>query len=117
MPLYDYRCPKCGQVKEFFVKSSDLEAIGFFHCAVQMERQISAPRVAPDYAPYNCPITGKEIRGRREHLENLKKHSCRVLEPGETEQFRKSSAKRQQDFDKAVEKTIDQAARDLGINA
>lgn len=43
----------------------------------------AAPMVIGDFTPYDCPITGKMIEGRRAHEENLKRHDCRILEPGE----------------------------------
>tara|TARA_R110000751_G_scaffold96964_2_gene188870 strand:- start:1236 stop:1568 length:333 start_codon:yes stop_codon:yes gene_type:complete len=41
------------------------------------------PRVSGDFDPYDCPITGRTIEGRVAHAENLKRHDCRILEPGE----------------------------------
>ncbi|MBF0157489.1 MAG: hypothetical protein HQL57_09930 [Magnetococcales bacterium] len=45
---------------------------------------VLAPAVRSDYAPYDCPITGQVIEGRRAHRENLARHGCRLLEAGES---------------------------------
>jgi len=45
----------------------------------------ATPLVTGDFAPYDCPITGKIIEGRAAHEENLKRHDCRILERGEKE--------------------------------
>lgn len=117
MPLYDYRCAECGHIEEYAVKIADLDTTAFYHCATQMERMISAPRVAADYPGYECPVTGKWVEGRRQHQENLKRTGCRLLEPGETEQYKRDLPKRrEQELEKAVNTAVDNAARDLGLN-
>ena len=85
MPLYVYKCPKCGGGVEIIKRLADLDRVECCeHCSTSMERKLTAPAVIGDYAPYTCPITGKLIEGRRAHEENLKRHGCRVLEPGES---------------------------------
>lgn len=117
MPLYDYRCTECGHVEEYVVRMADLETVAFFHCATQMERLISAPHVAADYAPYECPVTGRQIEGRRQHEENLKRTGCRLLEPGESAQYIKDlPKKREQDLERSVNQAVDAAARQMGLN-
>jgi len=119
MPLYDYHCPACGHIETKFQRIAELDVVTFEHCrGVKMERLISAPMVAPDYEPYSCPITGRLISGRREHIENLKRHGCRLKEPGETEEYMKKVQsgyfKKQQE--KEIEKIVDEAIRDTGFN-
>ncbi|MEC9266718.1 MAG: hypothetical protein VX464_11715 [Pseudomonadota bacterium] len=63
----------------------------------------STPGIAGDYETYDCPITGQPIEGRAAHRENLKKHGCRLLEPGET---REASRKRQESFDAEMAKIL-----------
>lgn len=78
-----------------------------------MERQLSAPRIVADYAGYNCPITGKWVEGRRAHEENLKRHGCRVLEAGETEQVSRNRKAEDEALDRAVEATAEQFVETL----
>ena len=61
-------------------------------CGSRAERVIDKARVVADYEPYQCPITGNEVRGRRAHEENLKRHGCRVYEPGEFEEHKRHKA-------------------------
>lgn len=118
MPIYDYRCPKCGKVETLWLKIAELETTFPRHCDSQMERLISLPMVAPDYPAYDCPITGREIRGRREHIENLKRTGCRLKEPGETEEYirRKKSGYFQKELEREIGKIVDLAAQDVNFN-
>lgn len=92
MPMYDYECPGCHALQVVYKRISELnvseecDACGH----PTMVRRISAPAVQGDYPPYECPITGKSVEGRRAHLENLKRHNCRLLEPGERESFNRA---------------------------
>lgn len=117
MPLFDYKCQCCGKVEEHFVRPrSDLDEV-FVHCGREMTKMVSAPHVATDYPPYECPVTGKMIEGRAAHRENLKRTGCRLFEPGEFEQYKRElPKKREQALEKAVDTAVNNAARDLGLN-
>jgi hypothetical protein len=73
-----------------------------------MERQLSAPAIVSDYAGYSCPVSGKWIEGRRAHEENLKRHGCRILETGETEQVRRNKVSEEAAIDRSVDDTVEQ---------
>jgi len=74
----------------------------------------AAPYVAGDYQPYDCPITGKTIDGRREHKENLELHGCRIHEKGEFEDVKKNGKKRiEASMDAAIDKSVDAIARQI----
>lgn len=68
---------------------------------------IVAPAVRGDYAGYECPVTGKWIEGRKAHKENLARHGCRVLEPGETQAL---TRRRKAEDEAFAEKIADSAA-------
>lgn len=53
---------------------------------------------------YACPITGKPILSKREHIDNLRRHGCHVLESGEKE----ANERRRAETDAALETAIDQ---------
>ena len=90
MPTYTAQCTKCRYRFDIFRKIDDRDVpANCEKCAAVATRIIDKARIAPDYAPYNCPITGELITGRRQHEENLKKHGCRIYEPGELEEHRK----------------------------
>ena len=75
-----------------------------------MIKLMPSPIVRGDYEPYNCPITGKLISGKKEHEANLKLHHCRVLEPGEA----RDAARVRAEADKALEdKICETAAREV----
>lgn len=107
MPVYDYKCPACGSRFERFLRLSDYDQSQKCQCGVTAIKQLAAPAVRGDYAGYSCPVTGAWIEGRRAHEENLRKHGCRVLEPGETERARQNAALEESRLDKAVDETAD----------
>lgn len=75
---------------------------------------LSAPTVFGDYAPYECPVTGGVIEGRRAHSENLKQTGCRILERGEFEDNRKNGKQyAQQRMDTAIDKAVDEVAKEF----
>lgn len=114
MPLYVYKCTGCGARREILKALALLDRVeGCNDCDFVMQRQVAAPMVVGDYEGYDCPITGQRIEGRRAHVENLKRHGCRVLEPGETEVVRRNAAAAETAFDKAVEATAEEFVETL----
>lgn len=109
MPIYRYQCPACGSRRDV-LKSLTLLDRGepCETCQTPMERRICAPAVVTDYAGYSCPISGKWIEGRRAHAENLKRHGCRVLETGETDEVRHRASSEAALLDKSVDETVEQ---------
>lgn len=88
MPLYTYRCA-CGHTERAMVRIAERDDTRYCTHAplpTPMERVFEAPMVGPDYAAYDCPVTGRMIEGRRAHRENLKRHGARVAEPGERQE-------------------------------
>lgn len=72
------------------------------------------PMISGDYAPYECPVTGKTIEGRVAHKENLEKTGCRLQEKGEFEDVKKNGQKRiNEQIDAAVDKCVDEVASTL----
>lgn len=112
MPIYTYACA-CGKHEVRWLKIAQLGEPQFCGCEKQMERRIDAPMVRGDYEPYNCPITGKRIEGKRAHLENLARHGKRVLEPGETEEVRRGAARRQAEADKEIDQLVEKVAHEV----
>lgn len=107
MPTYVYQCVVCEGVKEVVKPLSRLNQAEFCRCGSTMDRMIQAPSVRGDYAPYNCPVTGRVIEGRKAHFENLKRTGCRILEPGEKEQNMRRRKMDEEQFDKAVDETVE----------
>jgi putative FmdB family regulatory protein len=108
MPLYAYQCQSCLLTFDAFHKVDDRGSVT--PCptcrSAWTARQITAARITPDYAGYHCPVTGKWVEGRVAHEENLKRHGCRLLEPGETAAVPKYHAAQEAALDSALDQTI-----------
>ena len=77
---------------------------------------LAMPYVAGDYKPYDCPVTGKEIDGRREHEDNLRLHDCRIHEKGELEDVKKNGQKRiNASIDAAIDRSVEAVASQIDI--
>lgn len=116
MPTYTYSCPKCRKSRDILKRVADLNRVEY--CILDdsvMLRQLSAPAVRGDFAPYDCPITGKMISGRREHAENLARHGCRILEPGETSSVVSSRKSAEASLDLAIEATAEKFVHSLPV--
>lgn len=117
MPMYLYSCPTCARKREIVKPLADLDrAENCTNCGFAMNRLICAPMVRGDYAGYNCPVTGQWIEGRRAHEENLKRHGCRVLEPGETDEFKRRRAAEDTAFENSISETVEQFVETLPTN-
>lgn len=103
MPTYAYKCQECGWRMDVVKKLAEIDSQELCPHGHSMQRQISAVRIAMDYAGYSCPVTGDWIEGKRAHQENLKKHGCRILEPGE----REATAQRRRAEDAALDAAVD----------
>ena len=56
---------------------------------------------------YRCPITNEPITTKQQHINNLAKHGCRVLETGETEQAKQKRLKSNEELDKKIESEVE----------
>ena len=118
MPLYAYRCPSCGYMTDIFKRIINLDCPETcFKCrTVEMQREISAPRVLGDYEGYDCPVTGKRIEGRKAHRENLARQGCRILEPGEKEAVARNRARADKELEAAVDATVEQEIHSMSAD-
>jgi hypothetical protein len=79
-----------------------------------MRSHLAAPMVVGDYAPYECPVTGKMIEGRYAHTENLKNTGCRILEKGEREDKKKNALNSVlEKMDATIDKCVDEVAAQI----
>lgn len=108
MPIYVYKCSNCDITAERFLKIKFMDAPQHcYECGDLLQRVIQAPMVIADAKPYICPVTNKLIEGRKAHEENLKRTGCRVLEKGESEEFRRRKQKEEENFDREIDTTVD----------
>lgn len=112
MPMYEFKCD-CGHRVDKFLKMAAYNTPQTCNCGRVMTRQISVPSIQPDLSPYNCPITGKLIDGRKAHRENLARHGCRVLEAGETAQAKRAAVESERQLDKSVDETVESFVANL----
>lgn len=107
--MYLYKCPVCGGKREVMLKIAELDSpVPCLHDDFPMNRQVTAPYVQGDLQGYDCPVSGKWIEGRKAHEDNLKRTGCRLLEPGESNNFRQSQ---RQDEEKMLDKIGETAER------
>jgi putative FmdB family regulatory protein len=104
MPLYEYKC-SCGKRFDRLLKLAEYDTPQTCECGQVAEKQLSAPAVFGDFAAYSCPVTGRRIEGRKEHEANLRRHGCRVLEPGETQQASRRIAEEDAKLEEAFAET------------
>lgn len=112
MPMYEYRCPM-GHKFTRIRKVAEMKQTETCDCGLPGSKLLSAPMVKGDYPGYSCPVTGKWIEGRRAHEENLAKHGCRVLESGETEEFKRRREEDERALDAKVEATAEEFVEKL----
>jgi len=118
MPVHDYRCPLCFEQEERFVKMKDLSEPQYCEkCQEPMIRLVCAPAVHGDYKEYTCPVTGKPVVGKKQHLENLKRTGCRVLEPGETEGQKRMVKDSNTKFEKELDADVDRVIETMPTTA
>lgn len=114
MPTYVYKCPTCEKMPDVIKPLALIDRVEQCdECLLVMSRVICAPIVRGDYAGYCCPVSGDWIEGKRAHQENLKKHGCRVQEPGEKEAFIKQKARDEAEFDAKIEATAEEFVEKL----
>lgn len=86
----------------------DTRYCSILHEPEPMQRVFEAPMIGPDYAPYDCPVTGRMIEGRSAHRENLKRHGARVFEPGERVQAQTMAKREEEAFISRVARSVDE---------
>lgn len=114
MPTYEYRC-KDGHKFDRVSTIRDYSPVVRCNCGQFADRIFTvAPMgfVQGDVS-YRCPITDKPITSRKEHEENLARHGCRILEPGEREGLTRQRAQEDAIFDAKVEATAEEFVANL----
>ena len=84
MPLYGYRCGHCGVAHENVVPVANAYLPSLCECGELATRELTAPMVQPDIAPYQAVTgdkVGQQIGSRRAHREFLKRN--RLIEVGD----------------------------------
>jgi len=113
MPTYTFRCSECGAVFDKILRVAQYNNPQSCSCGCEAKRIIVAPAIRTDISGYRCPVTDKWIEGRRAHAENLKRTGCRLYEPGETEQLKRSKVAEEAAFEKSLDETADRLIAEL----
>jgi len=115
MPIYEARCPVCSKQQEYYqtvVNCQDTPVC----CGIKTEKVIlSSPMGYVHNIAYTSPIDGRPITTTKARKEDMARNNCRPWEG--MEQEKKEAARRamyeEQKQDKALEKTIEQAIKQL----
>lgn len=113
MPLYDVKCDRTGKTFERIIPLAKFEEDIICSCGSSARRVISTPMFSVDQTSYSCPITGQHIGSKRMHEENLRRHGCRVLESGETEEAARRRKASDDDLDRKLEDTVEREVTSL----
>ena len=116
MPLYESRCTACAATGTYFRKIDDRhDTPACAECGAPTKQRISAVRGFGDLEPYQSPIDGREVRGRRARRDDLERNNCREYEGLETEQKEAARirAERQKRLDAKVEAELERTITDL----
>jgi putative FmdB family regulatory protein len=65
MPIYEYKCQKCGEISEFMISAQhDTKSLTCKHCGSrQLDRKISAPNISSATStPSGQTCCGKDQR-------------------------------------------------------
>jgi len=116
MPLYTYHCPSCSSTFDVMRKLADYAAPQECGCGAWADKILQPTAIRMDYQGYSCPVTGTWIEGKRAHEENLRKHGCRVLEPGENEAAKRSEVEEESKLEAALDRTTDQFIAELPVD-
>lgn len=108
MPTYEYRC-QSGHKFDKVSTIREYSPTATCRCGQPASRIFT---VAPmgfvrGDVHYRCPITDAPITSMREHEENLARHGCRILEPGERDDAVKFKAREEAEFDAKIEATAE----------
>lgn len=86
-----------------------------WHQLGMLPRQKSGVYIQKDYEPYQSPITGEVISGRRQRRYDLDKHGCRPYEGRHSETTEAEGYRRHQDerLDEALKRSMPQTLTDI----
>lgn len=117
MPLYQTRCTLCravGQIHRVVEERNNVPPCTV--CGGKREREISAPAVRGEIAPYESPVTGKMITSRTQMREDLAKSGCVINEPGLKREIEKRKVVLQNEAAEKVVAKVDDVVGSLAAS-
>ena len=107
MPLYEARCEQCQHQQDYYqIVANHDKPPACGACGGQMKQIITTTFIQTDLPPYESPIDGREIRGRKARREDLKRSGSRPYEGREVEE--REAARQRQYRQEKLEKAIDE---------
>lgn len=116
MPLYDLVCD-AGHKFERMIPLAQFDLLQYCDCQSPARRLISRPMIVVESVSYECPITGDYIGSKREHISNLDRHGCRVLETGEKDYNERQRLAAEAEFDAKIEATVEREVLSMDSDA
>jgi putative FmdB family regulatory protein len=92
MPIYSYKCDKCGAVKDQY--NSIANRKNGPDCCESMKLLIKPTQLAPvlgggDFPGYQCPVTDKYVTSRRQRRNIMAEHN--LVEKGDSGRGKQAS--------------------------
>ena len=107
MPLYEWRCPKCG-VFERYLPVEQYNIPQNCDCGEISKRILSLPTVfVKQDCHYESPIDGRPITNYRERREDMKRSGCVEYDPGVKQDYHKRIVNEEKELDKRVDETVE----------
>jgi len=107
MPLYDYRCATCGEVREEFRRVDDRHAPATCACGAEAEHCFAPPHVMSDIEGYRSMADGSWISSRSQHRDHLKRHGMRELGNEKPDFSRRGPAIPRESVRREIKNTVD----------
>lgn len=105
MPIYSYKCQKCGVFDRFLKLERHTNVVECPNCA-RLSTQVitSAPAMfVQSDCNYESPIDGRPITSHKQRLDDMARHGCIEYDP----EMRKDADRRLKESEAALEKNID----------
>ncbi len=112
MPIYTLRCPDHG-VFDTLLPYQDRDTPQSCKCGKAMVRIPAMPRVFGDYPPYQSPVDGRVIEGRKAHREDLYSNGYILHEPGISEDIKRNKKYQEEKFDQFLDKALIESAQEV----
>lgn len=116
MPLYVAKCDGCDVRVEYVRRIADRhDTPRCPQCAGSTRKVLTPVRGFADIEPYQSPVDGRVITGRRARRDDFKRHNCRPWEGLEVERRESEKWRKEQEatLDKKLEETIGRTLHQL----
>ena len=107
MPLYEWKCPKCG-VFERYLPVEKYQEPQVCECGEPSKKILSLPTIfVKQDCHYESPIDGRPITNYRERWEDMKRSGCVEYDPGVKQDYHRRIVNEEKELDKKVDETVE----------